>query len=83
MSKLPRSGNANLRRSIIGRLTYLFCLDSAALLNVNEQQFYLFGQVQTSEQEANCTVTLTSMVSVRCLGRRLVTTFFKKLALPL
>ena len=27
----------------------LFCLDSAALLVLNEQQFYLFGQIQTSQ----------------------------------
>ena len=27
----------------------LFCLDSAALLMMNEQQFYLFGQIQTSQ----------------------------------
>ena len=27
--------------------TCLFCLDSAALLLLNEQQFYLFGQIQT------------------------------------
>ena len=28
---------------------YGFCLDSAALLMMNEQQFYLFGQIQTSQ----------------------------------
>ena len=27
---------------------YGFCLDSAALLMMNEQQFYLFGQIQNS-----------------------------------
>ena len=27
----------------------LFCLDSAALLKLNEQQFYLFVQIQTSQ----------------------------------
>ena len=28
--------------------SFLICLDSAALLILNEQQFYLFGQFQTS-----------------------------------
>ena len=37
--------NTNLRGSITVRLTScLFCLDSAALLLLNEQQFYLLGQ---------------------------------------
>ena len=27
----------------------LFCVDSAALLMLNEQQFYEFGQIQTSQ----------------------------------
>ena len=40
--------NYNLRGSITLRLTScLFCLDSAALRMLNEQQFYLFGQIQT------------------------------------
>ena len=39
--------------TIGGRITVqltscLFCLDSAALLMLTEQQFYLFGLVQTS-----------------------------------
>ena len=28
---------------------FLFYLDSAALYKLNEQQFYLFGQIQTSQ----------------------------------
>ena len=37
-----------------GRITVLltsslFCLDSAALLLLNEPQIYLFGQIQTSQ----------------------------------
>ena len=42
--------NTNLRGSITVLLTScLFCLDSAALLMLNEQQIYLFGQIQTSQ----------------------------------
>ena len=44
--------NTNLRGSITVRVTScLFCLDSAALLMFDEQQFYLFGQIQTSQTE--------------------------------
>ena len=31
----------------------LFCLDSAALLLLNEQQFYFFGGIQTSQTGGN------------------------------
>ena len=42
--------NTNLRGSITVQLTYcLFCVDSAALLMLNEQQFYVFGKIQTSQ----------------------------------
>ena len=42
--------NNKLRGSITVRLTScLFRLDSAALLMLNKQQFYLFGQTQTSQ----------------------------------
>ena len=42
--------NTNLRGSITVRLTScLFCLDSAALLLLNEQHFCLVGQIQTSQ----------------------------------
>ena len=42
--------NTNIRGSINVRLTScLFCLDSAALLKLNEQQIYLFRQIQTSQ----------------------------------
>ena len=34
---------------IVQLTSCLFCLDSAALLMLNEQQFYLFGQMQTSQ----------------------------------
>ena len=43
--------NANLRGSITVWLTScLFCLDSAALLMLHLQKFYLFGQIQTGGQ---------------------------------
>ena len=39
--------NTYLRGSTTVRLTSsLFCLDSAALLMLNEKQFYLLGQIQ-------------------------------------
>ena len=39
-----------LRGSITVQLTScLFCIDSAALLKLNFQQFYLIGQIQTSQ----------------------------------
>jgi len=42
--------SVNINLSITVRLTsYLFCLASAALLLLNEQQFYLLGQKQTSQ----------------------------------
>ena len=42
------SGNTNLRGSVPVQLTScLFCLDSGAL---NEQQFCLFGQIETSQK---------------------------------
>ena len=42
--------HTNLRESITVPLSScLFCLDSAALLMLNEKQFYLFGQIQTSQ----------------------------------
>ena len=44
------SENTILKGSITVWLTsYLFCLDSAAFLMLNEQQFYLFGQIQASQ----------------------------------
>ena len=36
-------------RELFVRLTGLFCLDSAALLMLNDQQFYLLGQIQTNQ----------------------------------
>ena len=45
-----RPGLALFKKGITVRLTsYLFCLDSAALLLLNEKQFYLLGQTQTSQ----------------------------------
>ena len=42
--------NSSLEGSITVWLTScLFRLDSADLLMLNEQQFYLFGQIQTSQ----------------------------------
>ena len=42
--------NTNLRGSIAVQMTScLFSVVSAALLILNEQQFYLFGQIQTSQ----------------------------------
>ena len=48
---MPHPENTNWReRSITVQLTYcLFCVDSAALLMLNEQQFYVFGKIQTSQ----------------------------------
>ena len=44
------SENTNLRESITVWLTSsLFCLDLAALLMLNKQHFYLFGQIQKSQ----------------------------------
>ena len=46
----PTQENTNLRGSITVQLTSsLTGLDSAALLVLNEQQFYLFCQIQTSQ----------------------------------
>ena len=40
------------KESITVQLTFcLFCLDSATLLMLHEQQLYLFGQMQTSQTE--------------------------------
>ena len=42
--------NTTLQEGITVQLTScLFCLDSAALLILNEQQIYLYGQIQTSQ----------------------------------
>ena len=47
---MSTTDNTNLRGSITVRLTsYLFCLDSFALLMSNEQQFNWFGQIQASQ----------------------------------
>ena len=44
------SENTNWRGSITVRLTScLFCLELTALPKLNEQQFYLFGEIQTSQ----------------------------------
>ena len=43
--------NTNIWGSITLWLTFcLFCLNSAALLKLNEEQLYLFGQIQTSQR---------------------------------
>ena len=47
---IPLPEKTNLRGSITVWLTFsLFCFDSAALLILNEQQFYMLGQIQTSQ----------------------------------
>ena len=46
----------------------LFCVDSAALLILNEQQFYLFAQIKIVKQEVSCTVILPPMVCVLCIN---------------
>ena len=46
--KLPGSVNTYLMGSITVQMTCLFYLDSAAMLMLNDQQFYLFGQMLTS-----------------------------------
>ena len=43
------------------------CLDSAALFMLNEQQFYLFGEIQTSQ--TGTMILPLPMVSVLWLGR--------------
>ena len=46
----PDPETTNLRGSIMVALTScLFCLESAALLKLNEQQFDLFHKIQTSQ----------------------------------
>ena len=48
--KLVKSGNTYLRGSVTVQLSSgLFCLDSDALLMLNEQQSYLFVQIRTSQ----------------------------------
>ena len=60
--------NTNLKGSITEWLTScLFCLGSAALLMLNEQQFYLFGQIQTSPTDGQLYSDTSPMVSVLCL----------------
>ena len=45
-----QSVNTNLRGDITVPLTScLFCLDSLALLMLNEQQFDMFDQIQTTQ----------------------------------
>ena len=45
-----KSGNTNLRARITVPMTsFLFCLESAALLCLNEPQFYLNGQIEPSQ----------------------------------
>ena len=47
---MPLAENTNLRGSIpVWWTSCLYCLDSAALQMLNEQQFYLFSQIQTSQ----------------------------------
>ena len=60
--------NTNIRGSITVQLTScLFCLDSAALLMLNEQQFFLLGQTQTSSTGGQrYSDTLPLKVSVLC-----------------
>ena len=58
----------NLRGSITVRLTKL-CLDSAALLMLNEQQqLFLFSQIQTSQTGCQPYSDLPPMVSFVCSG---------------
>ena len=57
--------NTNLRWSLTVRLTScVVCLDSAALFLFNEQQFYLFGQIQTSKTEGQLYSDTSPMLSV-------------------
>ena len=63
---LPKAENTNFRGSITLQLTScLLCLDSAALLMLNDLQFYFFKPVK---QEVSCTIILPPpMLSVLCL----------------
>ena len=55
-----------LRGSISVQLTScLFYLDSSAFLMFNEEQFYLFGQIQTSQTEGQL-YSDTSLYSECC-----------------
>ena len=56
------SENTSLWGSITVHLTCLFCLYIAALFMLNEQQFYLFGKIQS--KQVSHTVILPPMVSV-------------------
>ena len=44
--------------------SYLFCFDSAALPMLNEQEFHLFGQIQTSQTGGQLYGDTSPMVSV-------------------
>ena len=47
---MAHAENTNLRGTLTVQLTScLLCLDLAALLTLNEQQFYLLGQIQISQ----------------------------------
>ena len=60
--------NINFRGSITAKLTSsLFWLVSAALLILNEKQFYLFGQIQTSQTGGQQYNGTSPMVSVLCI----------------
>ena len=54
------------------QLTCLICLDSAALLMLNEQQLYLFGQIQTSPSEGQSYSETVPYVSVLCLRQPVI-----------
>ena len=47
--------------------SYLFCVDSAALLLLNEQQFYWFGQIQTSRTGGKPYSDTSPMLSILLL----------------
>ena len=68
MPSRASTDNTNLRGRITEWLTScLFCLNEAALFMLNEQHFYLFGQILTIKLEVSCTVMLRAMESVLCL----------------
>ena len=61
--------NSNLRGSFIVQLTScLFGLDSAALCMLNEQQFYSFSKIQTSQAGGQQYSATSQLVSVLWLA---------------
>ena len=59
---LTKGGNITVRLT-----SCLFCLDSAALVMLNEQHFYLFGQIQICQKGGQPFSDTSPKVSVFCI----------------